>query len=105
MKQIGRGFVLHGFPWGCYNCCCRVCTGRACPEHNKIWGWYRYHCAPCARSNGEMHIVLDCDFFENKHTSSRRFRIKRRWHRNDAVVGRLDAILKNLGIEYQDKKG
>lgn len=104
-KQEGRGFVNHGFSWDCWNCCCCVCTGRLCP-YRKRWNnsLYRYRCAACAENNGKMTKCLQCDFFENRHTSSRRFKIKRKWRRDDTVITRLNAIIDKLGIDFKDKK-
>jgi hypothetical protein len=43
--------------------------------------------------------VLDCDYFENKHTSRRRFKIKSRVRKPDPVMEKLNAILEKLESE------
>ena len=103
-KQENRGFTLHGFAWGCYNCCCSVCTGNRCPDSRKRFGVYKYHCAPCRQSNGEMHKVLECDFFQNKYTTPRRYKIRRRRHVDD-LSDKLDKIMERLGISEDNSPG
>ena len=100
MKKDGRGFYLHGFNAKCFNCCCSVCTGRACPypEH---YGVYQNRCARCVRLGG-LRVVLDCDYFENKHTSRRRFKIKSRVRKPDPVLEKLNAILEKLDVGKDD---
>ena len=102
-KHENKGFAIKGFPWKCYQCCCYVCTGRFCPHRNKRLGFYRFRCADCVESNGAMCKCLECDFFQNKHTSSRHFKIVRRIHREDAVISRLDLIMKKLEIPPDDE--
>lgn len=96
-KQKNRGFVMHGFSFQCLQCCCYSCTKRLCPYQR---GWrdniYKYRCASCVASNGEMSKCIECDYFENVHTSSRHFKIKRKWVREDEVLKRLDTILQKL---------
>jgi hypothetical protein len=100
-KQEGRGIVLHSFNWHCYNCCCSVCTGQFCPYKTHIYSLYRFRCADCVQSNGTMSKCLDCDFFVNKHTSCRRFKIKRIWHKQDDIIDKLNAIIEKLDINYK----
>jgi len=45
-----------------------------------------------------MTKCLQCDFFENRHTSRRRFKIKRRWHRDGDVATKLGKIMEKLEI-------
>lgn len=101
-KHENKGFTYKGFPWKCFQCCCYVCTGRLCPHRNKRFGTYRFRCAECVESNGEMPRCLECDFFQNKHTSSRHFKIRRRWHRDDEILNRLDKIMKKLDVPAGD---
>ena len=93
-KRENMGFYLHGFNFRCWNCCCSVCTGRACPYPGRF-GPYQNRCARCVKLGG-LKIVLDCDYFENKHTSRRYYKIKRRYRRDDPVMKRLDEIMKLL---------
>gem|GEM_PF-4909300 len=62
----------------------------------------RYRCVPCRASNGEMGKCINCDFFENKHTSARHFKIKRKFHREDAIISRLNKIMEKLDISMGD---
>jgi hypothetical protein len=102
-KQSGRGFELHGFAWKCWNCCCSVCTGRDCPYPAKM-GMYRNRCVRCVKANGKLDRVLDCDFFQNKHTSRRKFKIKRQFNRKGEMEKRLDLIMEKLGVEVPKNK-
>jgi len=103
-KHVNQGFTFNGFNFQCYQCCCYVCTGRFCPHRNARYGFYRYRCADCVQANGAMCRCLECDYFQNKHTNKRYFKIKRKWHREDAVVSRLNAIIEKLDIDFKDKK-
>lgn len=89
----------HSFNWGCYNCVCSVCTRRHC-TYSVGGGCYQYRCKLCvkANGNGDFGKLYECDFFENKHTSRRRFKIKRKFHKEDAIIGRLDKIMTKLEI-------
>lgn len=60
------------------------------------------HCAKCVRSNGELNKVIDCDFFENKLTLPRHFKVKRRFHRSDEIIKRLDAIMEKFEVELPE---
>lgn len=83
----------------CHMCCCYVCTGRYCPEGSR-YDWqhvYKAHCRRCQLDN--LRKVLDCDYFENYHTSARRFHFKVRRRREDAVIARLDALLEHFGVD------
>ncbi len=51
-----------------------------------------------------MAKCIECDYFENKHTSSRHYKIKRKWHREDEIMVRLNAIMEKLDISVEDKK-
>lgn len=104
-KHENQGYVEKSFPWDCWNCCCHVCTGRNCPDKNKYFGPYRFRCADCVKSNGAWRICLECDYFENKHTSRRRFKVRRRWHREDAILSRLDKIMKKLDVPPDEVPG
>lgn len=94
-KQENRGFALHDFPWKCYQCDCSVCNGRECPDKTHTFGPYRFHCADCVRSNGKLNIVRGCDFFRNKRTNPKYYRIAKREHRED-IKERLERIEKLL---------
>ncbi|HEX3038596.1 MAG TPA: hypothetical protein VHO94_06350 [Oscillospiraceae bacterium] len=93
----------HGFNFGCYNCVCSVCTHRRC-TYSAGNSAYQYRCKLCtnANGNGEYGRLIECDFFENVHTSVRHFKIKRRFRRKDAVIGRLDKIMQRLDITLDD---
>lgn len=103
MTQEGRGFYLHDFPWRCYNCCCRVCTGRLCPYRHE-WGVYKHRCGPCVESNGEMSRCLECDFFESKYVRPQHFKIKSRRKLEGPLEKKLDAIMVKLGMNPNDPK-
>lgn len=53
--------------------------------------------AGCAlkMKNGRL---LECDYFENKHTSSRHYKIKSRKPREDEVLKRLGLIMEKMEI-------
>lgn len=95
----------HGFNFGCYNCVCSVCTHRRC-TYSAGNSAYQYRCKLCvnANGNGEYGRLIECDFFENVHTSVRHFKIKRRFRRKDAVIGRLDKIMEKLQISADDSE-
>lgn len=95
----------HEFNFNCYNCVCSVCTRRKCPHsRGGSESLYQYRCKLCtnANGNGDYGRLIDCDFFENVHTSRKHFKIKRRFHRKDAVIGRLDKIMERLEISFDD---
>jgi len=102
-EHVNKGFSFNGFNFQCYQCCCHVCTGRFCPHRNARYGFYRFRCAECVESNGVMPRCLECDFFQNKHTSRRHFKIRRRWHKDDEILSRLDLIMKKLEIPAGDE--
>jgi hypothetical protein len=102
-KKDGRGFRLpNEFNAQCWNCCCSVCTGRRCPYPH---GWlaYHYRCVLC--HSGELHNkCIDCDFFENRYTVPRRFKIKsRRSKERSEILQKLDEIMKKLDIRVPDE--
>lgn len=103
-KHKNQGMTVKSFTWDCWNCCCHVCTGRKCLDINKRYGPYRFRCAECVQSSDHKKC-LECDNFENKHTSRRRFKVRRRWHREDAILSRLDKIMKKLDVPPDDVPG
>jgi len=105
-KHENKGFTLHGFAWQCHMCCCFSCTGRKCPyRRGSSDGLFHYRCIPCRASYGDMSKCMECDFFENKHTSSRHFKIKRKIHREDAIISRLDKIMQKLDVPADELEG
>lgn len=104
-KQANRGFNLHGFNYDCLYCCCSVCTGRRCPYHHKT-GFYKNKCYLCYTEN-KCTKTLECDFFENKYTVPRHFKVKRRWREvreEKAIEKKLDVIIEKLGIGQNNEK-
>lgn len=98
-KKSGRGWVVYEFAWECYNCCCSVCTGRMCP-YTHGWGVYRFRCAKCVQGYFDDHrICLECDFFENKYTVPRHYKVIRHKRPETALEQKVDAIMVKLGVE------
>lgn len=74
----------------CYDCLCKVCTGFRCP-------YSKGRCQSCMEL--EFRRLYDCDFFENRRTAPKRFRIVRKANkRQDLVNAKLDAILEALQV-------
>lgn len=74
----------------CYNCICNACTKFRCPYPHK-------RCRICTTL--EFKRIYDCDYFENRHTAPRRYRIKRKGkHSTDALNAKLDYLIASLGL-------
>ena len=101
-KQKGRGWYVHGFAWDCHNCECSVCTGRLCP-YQHFNGPYKHRCAPCTRGDFKNRLCIDCDFFENKYTVPRHFKIVKRRRRESPLEKKFDAIMEKLGVELDEE--
>ena len=75
----------------CYNCLCNVCTKFRCP-------YSKGRCQSCLEL--EFRRLYDCDFFENRRTAPKRFRIVRKANKQqDLVNAKLDAILDALRVD------
>lgn len=89
---------MHGFNFKCYNCCCSCCTYRHCP-YKQGRGAYQYRCKDCVQANGENYgRILECDYFENKYTSARHYKIVKYERKQDEVVSMLKLIMQKLEI-------
>lgn len=74
----------------CYRCLCSVCTRRKCPYSDK--------CKACTNNN--MRYTYDCDYFENKHTAPKRYKIKKcQKQHKDIINTKLDLIMQRLDLE------
>lgn len=101
-KKKETGWVNHGFNWDCWNCCCCVCTGRYCPYRNHDKTIYRFRCDAVCRADNKIVKALDCDFFQNRHTSRKVYKIRRRWHRK-SLSEKLDLIMQKLDIDGRER--
>lgn len=74
----------------CYSCICNVCTRFRCPYPH----WRCYTC-----TNLDFKRIYDCDWFENRHTAPKRFRIARKGSKaKDELNAKLDLLLESLGL-------
>lgn len=97
---MNRGNTYFSFPWGCWRCCCSVCTHKNCP-YSKGSGPYQYRCASCA-SGETVRICLECDTFENKYTVGRHFHYRIDRRKKGEIEKRLDAIMQAVGAKLPD---
>lgn len=74
----------------CTHCLCECCTRFRCP----------YRLSKCERCfKLDFKRTIDCDFFENKATAPKRFKIKRKRSSNtDMINTKLDYIIANMGL-------
>lgn len=100
-KARRKGFAMGSFPWDCYNCICRLCTGWYCRYKRYNYGFYRFRCAKCVDEGGRPK-VYECDDFVNKLVVPRRYKFTRRSRAKGEIERRLDAIMEHFNIDLEE---
>lgn len=77
-------------------CLCRVCfiENTKCPWRNLL-----DRCSHCYNMGKEIPTYT-CDFF--KFRPRHYYRVKLRYNKKPEIIGKLDMILKHLGLEYEN---